>query len=370
MSENGSDEDVLRKMCDTPGEGHWWKACEGGYRCAVCDVFVDEASFVGGRPSDTTQQDEFEKRCNYLNAIGVGYTLAEEWRPKEPPRSPHPLRLFRSVRLPFSAHEWVQLCQSEGQFYMGGCCGQLSYLQDMINHVFRFDAGIVECRMLAQIAEAASAHEGFELFIELPHPLDEAVEKFAGTLQRTAEGRVTGEKLIDPWVLLPLIWHIVKDFCAPERALPSAKFRSEKGVLSLNGAVHLLSNGLSLINLDGFFSDTSDKPESQAAANRLVLLSRILPALKVLNEHIGKLAPPPLDGFALVRRKEPETVLDNGYGHCIYGTEAEAQKLIDLWAQEEGEHEGEVRGEKAAEFRIRAVRVTAEKGIEFTGDET
>jgi len=327
---------------------------------------------------DETEAKEFEQRCKYLKALGVVFHQEEEWRPALPPRDPHPLRIFKSVKLPFTAHEWVALCQTEGQFYLGGCCGNMSALQDDVEHIFRIDSGWFEVRKLAEIAETMMHHDGcgdgedVSSFAKLPkkESLDKAVKRWKHSLKLLRKARKEGRKVIQVWEFLALVWHIVKDFYAPERPRPEAHHVNDKRS-ELDDAVSLLSRALMAIAWDKLFDRSNDQPdpaaEAQSQANRLVTLARLLPALKILNQHIDQLAPPPIDGVALVLKEAPEVVLSNGHGLCVFSSEADAEKLIKLWVKQENEFEIEGQGpkDKADRFAIRRVRVTTSKGVEF-----
>lgn len=315
------------------------------------------------RPSVT---DEFTQRCKYLKQLGVEYRQAEEWRPTEPPRSPHPLALFASVRLPLTPHEWVALVQNEGQFYIGGCCASASYIQDAIESVFRFHAGWIECTQLAEIADAMIAHDGTSdepSFAALLIPIPEAVAIARKSLRLPS--RKLGITAVDPWWLLKLIWHIVKDFYAPSRPQPSERPTDRRA--QLDAAVSLLGRGLTAISWADLFGNGNVQREPQAHASRLVALARLLPALKMLNENVDLLDPGPIAGQALVLQADPDNVLSNGHGLCIFKTAEDAQKLIDLWKRQEAEHvlPNQKLQPAAKEYAVRPVRVSKEHGVEF-----
>lgn len=42
-----------------------------------------------------------------------------------------------AVDLPVTPEEWVELCQQEGDLYLGGCCDRLAQAQDILNTIFR-----------------------------------------------------------------------------------------------------------------------------------------------------------------------------------------------------------------------------------------
>jgi hypothetical protein len=318
---------------------------------------------------DKATAEEFAKRCKYLKALGVEYRQEHEYRPEKPPRKAYPLRLFSTVKPPFTPHEWLALCVKEGQFYVGGCCGNMSAVQDEVSYVLRFDSGWFDCKKkLEGVVEAMAVHDGGELFKALPAPLDKCVRDARSSLRKIAKSRRLGKKAYDPWKLLALIWHIVKDFYAPERPHPEARVTNTTRS-ALDDAVSDLGRHLYSISIEHAFSGAAGKDgdEVRNHANCLVRLARILPALKTLNEHIDRLDPGPIEGFALVRRASPDDVLVNGRGLCVFGTEDEAQKLIKLWVQEDEEYESEGPKQKAEDFAIRKVKVTKEKGVEFQG---
>ena len=78
----------------------------------------------------------FNQRRALLKALGVRFHQASEYRGECPNRKEVTLPLFRSVLLPLTATEWCDLCQREGPGYVGGCCSQMSYLQDRMDHIF------------------------------------------------------------------------------------------------------------------------------------------------------------------------------------------------------------------------------------------
>lgn len=65
-----------------------------------------------------------------------------------------------SVFLPLTPEEWCECCMREGAHYVGGCCGNMSYAQDMLNSFFR-DGGWVDPRKLARYIETMRSHDGF-----------------------------------------------------------------------------------------------------------------------------------------------------------------------------------------------------------------
>src|ERR1035437_7587895 len=124
-----------------------------------------------GANQDETEQAEAPldpKRVELLRGVGVIVTHDEKWV-GEVGKGRHPEPLLGTILatyLPLSPAEWCSLAMREGENYVGGCCGNMSALQDVINGVFR-DSGTVNSATLLSIAELALDHDVFEEFSPL-----------------------------------------------------------------------------------------------------------------------------------------------------------------------------------------------------------
>lgn len=294
----------------------------------------------------------FEDRVAFLTSLGIEHILEYEYRGS--PKTCHDLPIFTRVLLPFTPEEWCQLCMTEGDHYVGGCCGNMSVLQDEINSIFR-DGGYVTCERLADIAESMASHEE-----------EDTDYAFSSLGEETLEQMVDRAKnewaAVGPWEKMAVIWHVVKDFYGPK--IPSAPVKTMSEV---DKAVTVLRQSLTYIQLCGIFGppDTAEAI-SQEHVSDLVNLARIAPALKTLTEHLGDLNPGPFEGLALIDKTEgPDEIAVNRRGYCIFATQDEVDRMLDLWRKQEAAHAEKPAVAVDQRLGTRPVRVTMEKGIEF-----
>jgi len=311
----------------------------------------------------------FERHVKMLEALGVNYTVESEWRGEGKDRKQHTVKLFNAVSPPFTPFEWCHLCQNEGNFYVGGCCGNMSAVQDLLDHAFRFGSGWFSMKNLETIADYMAHHdEPPSPFAELPsgQTLEQAVETMRQSLANLRRG--TGEVMIDVWKLLALIWHIVKPFYSPDRAeVPARKTNPQRD--EFDDACRIVQNGLLRVSMHKMFSqDATEKVKTQKKAGSLLVLAQVLPALKLVWENVERLDPGAIDGVALVKKDDPDTVLVNGFGLCIYQSREHAQEILDLWTKERNEYETEFERKRTVsveDFLLRPVKVSVQKGLEF-----
>jgi len=301
---------------------------------------------------------EFENRVKMLEELEVKFQVDYEYR-GEPGngRERYDLQIFTNVRPPFSPEVWCHLFMSEGDYYMGGCCGSMSHVQDDLCHAIRFEAGWFQLTVLAEIAEQMIIHDGEESTDEENKLCFHHLPKGETLEQVVAQAK---SSLKNPWSWLALIWHITKDFYGPKR--PHAFVTSE-----LEQATSLLGSAFTELSLERLFEKSPVRlPPGQHKANRAMLLYRVLPAWKTLSEKIMELDLGSLEGLALIEKeKGPEAICNNGHGLCIYETQDEVDNLFKLWRQQDDEHK-EPRAKPIDEcFVVRKVRVSAEKGVEF-----
>lgn len=289
----------------------------------------------------------FEENCELLKKIGAVATRDYEYRGEPPNRDRCDLSLFTHVQLPLTPEEWCQLCMSSGDCYIGGCCGSSSAVQDHVNSIFR--DGCARIVDLAEIAEAMIYHDGESSFFgPAKKPLPQLVEQFAG---------------MDPWEKIALTWHLVKDYYRPD-----VPYAIRKDIPEVERATSALRDGLTYLDICRMFDRGKDISD-QDAAEMMLVVYRMLPSLKTLNEKIDELAPPPFEGFAIIdKEKGPEEVAKNGRGLCIFKDRAEVDRLFALWRQDEDEHQ-EKRGNRKVpideKLGVRRVRVSSDKGLEF-----
>lgn len=300
----------------------------------------------------------FVERAVILDRLGIGYHQEEEWRGK--PSRPERIELFKDVHLPLTAEEWLSVAMADGKHYLGGCCGAMSHLQDIVEHVFRMGSGWATCHDLEEMALIIFEHGDFKSEVPwgvLPKPVEELVPVYR------SRGRLS------PWDKMALCWHLVRDHYAPKVPVSAARNRSP-----LDEAIHVLSRSLQYFDLKHIFRPDEDDRDRkvQSEATNLVILARTLPALRTLNEGIEQMGLAPIEGFALVDKSAPENaVCSNGSGFCIFGRRERAEELLRLWIQSAEQYkEDERRQHLHDHIGIRPVRVTREKGIEFLdGDE-
>lgn len=300
----------------------------------------------------------FEHACQLLRLLRVEYNRDYDYgKQGTEKRHQFDVPCFTRVRLPFSPLEWCQCCMSDGWHYVGGCCATCSAIQDILSHAFRFHTGWLDIQELSELAELWTTHGEGDQIVKFSEEPDEFHHK------------AFVDSRLDPWEKIALVWHITKNFYQPK--VPSAY---GDHLNELDQAVSLLGSALHTLSFHHIFDRSFEgRPtivgeESQEQASELIVLSRILPALKTLNEQIDQLGPPPMEGWALVDlEKGPDAVAHNGLGLCVYRTEEEVEHLLQLWREQEGQREEKTeRGGKIDDrIKVRRVRVTREKGIEF-----
>lgn len=296
---------------------------------------------------------DFDQATERLKRLNIIYHLQDEWR-GEPgkDRGPHELKIFRSVTLPFSAETWFHLCNSEGDFYVGGCCGTTSHIQDRMNHIFRMDAPWLKVRDLEDLAARWLGHDGDDSYY--------SEVGFTKAFEMAPEEMDVLPN--DPWAAMALIWHLVKDNYEPEVPTAFGKHMGE-----LEQAVSLLSRAFQSLSWARLFNDHDDgekEPTGPMKANRALLLSRVMPALKTFNERFGELDFGGIEGVALYDI-EREDIAHNGHGLCVYETQEEAEAMMERWRRTEAEYEERDRRNIDERISVRPVRITREGGIEW-----
>ncbi len=281
-----------------------------------------------------------------LNQVGVRMHFVENWVGEPPNR--HPVidpSFVRNVLLPFKPDEWWDLTTRDGRNYIGPCCGTTGAMQDILNSVYR-NGGWIDSHELLELGGMAESHQdGFEDW-DKPLVGDDLIGALA-SWQKT-----------DPWSRIGVIYRVLQGKINPPRDYKPELRKEDKPE---EKAIWVLRNGLTYLS----YRDLFERPEEDKAtnhANRLLLLARVLPAMKTL---LGTLQGyKPFDGFALVPKAQPDTVLNNRMGSCVYATTAAAQKVLDIskrGAVEDGEPDAE-----ADPILIRPVRVSIEDGLKFT----
>lgn len=291
---------------------------------------------------------DFNERKKLLDYLGVKYTLETEWKPKR-----HTVNVFSTVDLlgPLTPDDWVRLCMKEGSDYIGGCCGNTSAIQDIINHWFRFDSGRVNINDISDVMQALSDHDGESEWTLPKESLKESVEWAKENWDQ-----------LRPLKKIHIIWHIVKDNYLPKVPMGYGDHLSE-----VDKAINVVEKSCRMISWDRLFGNDEDNAD-QKDANKTELLSRMMPALKILWENIEDMSPQPFNGFALFDINA-DSVCSDRLGLCIYRTEEEAKRIIDLWDEQEKEYEHEPPNDPARErVRVRPVRVTIENGVQFTDE--
>lgn len=272
---------------------------------------------------------DFDEASKALTAFGI------RWVEKN--------ALINKITLPFDEIDWCRLCMREGDDYIGGCCGSMAFVQDLMNGVFR-DSGDMDSQSLRLIGEAMISHHGVspEWSFDKPPTVMPTPEEFG---------------LLRTWDRLAVIWYIVRGHLQLEE--PTLKRKSENDDGTLRHAIKAVANGAHGLDNHYLFQvidhDPNPARETQKKATMSLTLARLLPALRTVLDRIYELDPGPFEGIAIV---DPDNeVVTNGFGPCVYDKQESA----------EGDLASMVAHNKRYEdlLNLRPVRVSVAKGIEF-----
>jgi hypothetical protein len=124
---------------------------------------------------------------------------------------------------------------------------------------------------------------------------------------------------------------------------------------------------MDFLNFRHLFDNGNKEEPAQKTASQILNMHRVLPDLKYVMDHVDQLDLKPIEGVAVVVRATGK-IPSNAYGSCIYYTEEEANKTLDLWRKADDTYEDTychtpVNADET--YELKKVRVSLEKGIEF-----
>jgi hypothetical protein len=315
----------------------------------------------------------FAERKAILETLGIKVVQARDYRPAAPDqphnRVPHPIDIFTAFKPPFTADEWLAIAQRDGDQYIGGCCGQTGAIQDVVCGWFR-DGGQVKIRELAEVAEMCIRHDNKQSpFHDLGVSFDEVVTD--------AKAWQAGSELADTvlvkhwsnlWFRLAVVWHLVKDSYDDE-----VEHGIRTDMAPVDKAICTIDHIATALSMHRAFGG-DETPTGQTRAQKILMLAKLVPALRYVLNHIDDLAlgSTVFEGWALVDlSKGPEVICENGYGLCLYDDRDRMMEVVNLWKSNEAKHEGHVPAYMEIKDRIgiRPVKVdlSSEQGPTFTG---
>lgn len=291
---------------------------------------------------------DFKRRVEALRSLGYQLEFEAAQDERGFVRDEHGVvRLERiaSVRLPFSAEEWVSIVQRNGIHNMADFEPEV---QQILFEAFREEGGIT----------GPSLRRISELFLEWEvHPVEgDDTPWVLFTTPTNLEDMVSEAKShwrsLQPIDKVALAWHLVDGHYVPsEKDTPAVVHETPH-----EEALRVISHSAFMLYMGPLF----DKGTDQDLVNRTMDVYRMAPALRMILDRIKEFTPEPLTGFVLVDgAKGPEAVASNGGGYCFYRTRPEAEAAF------KGALDAAKDRSELARFGIRQARASADKGFEF-----
>jgi len=326
----------------------------------------------------------FTEKKATLERLGWSVDVATEYRGKAgKDRKSYDLELFSSMELPLTAQDWCRLCMRSSSapwclkvdeksedgrdLYWSSEniewdeSGPLRGIQSVFRGWF-YEGGCVSVKEFVEVGDLLREYGSEHWKWEEHNPFQDLT---AEQLAEYIEFGVKGD--LSPWGKLAVLYHLVKDHHVPD--MPEAQHERQS---EIKGALMLLHQMAVSLGLESLFANWSTASKTTEEANRLLRLYRFVPAFKIVHERIGELAPEPLEGWAIIDLEAGEgEVAENHHGYCVYTTKSEAEHMLELGRRAQELYEDEVctprrlRKPVDDQFKIRAVRISLEKGLEF-----
>ena len=225
------------------------------------------------------------------------------------------------LELPLTKADWWELCTREGDEYVGGCCGNMSHVQDHLNEVFR-EGGWVRGSTFREIMLALEEHGNFEDIMKTFAEL--GTEDPAELLKRSKEHWLH----LGPLNRLFLTWELVKSDLNKERvAVANVPNRPE-----IEDAVHLLARATYSLSWDFLITDSLQTTAQKALMYRNVV-RRLGPALGVLYRNLKGLEPETIDPAFAICKRGTHDIMENSRGLMVYDTREEAETWVKEYIQ-------------------------------------
>lgn len=264
------------------------------------------------------------QRVLLIEGMGASVTHDDEWEGTPGIDRTRYIRLdtVLGVHLPFTPEDWTRIAMRDGPAYVGGCCGNMSQVQDLINGIFR-DGGYVEAPDLLAIGEGMRDHDGDESPFAA---LDLSTFRERLEMWERIEADPDPERPIDPWFKLGMVYNAVEAHLRPRSwEVPSRRGRHEPE----HHLVFMLYSALTNMTWADLF--TRDDPDdiAQHTASMALLRAKVYPLAKDL---VGHLETTGVDftGFAIVDPTSSE-LQSNHRGPCLYPDRAQAERVLELW---------------------------------------
>jgi len=233
----------------------------------------------------------------------------------------------RYVRLDWPAEWWADVLNKHGEF-LPMCCANLSAIRDNLTTALR-EGGWIECEDLAECLAYMGGHGWDDYLQDNGCPMPDPIE--------------------DPMLDLIWKWRLVEDVAhLTIRPRPLDPTNLKDAVRAVHGFAWKLWQ-------DALFANGPDAcPNLQNKAERRIVLSRFIPAIRTLYHHLQEKDLGEAEGIALVLRDRPDEPIETIGGPAIYRDMQDAAQAIHHWPDEIADN-----------LQSRPVRVTLEEGLEF-----
>ena len=220
------------------------------------------------------------------------------------------------VRFSFNEKTWADLANKEGEL-LPTCCASISSIRDAFISAMR-ENGWMDCNSMQSIVFNMSSHD-----FEQDHPVSKVVQVYEKLKEHLHFTLGVGTRNLDN---VHDVCSLIKDFC-----------------------LDYWSNSM--------FDNWGESANDVATHNRAMF--QIFPAIKALAAKFDKMALPPVEGYALVRKSNKE-VCEMRRGMAIFSDKDDAEKVLADWLKTK-----QIDPDIA---EIMPIRVSWEKGIEFISE--
>ena len=295
---------------------------------------------------------DFATSYETLKFLGASPIREYEYRDVDGTRQRVDIDLLSSVKLPLDAAEWCALCMKEGSAYLGGCCANLSGVQELLNKAF-WEGGWMPLTSLKSLIEVLIEHDDVASD-EYPLKTDDP------------EGLITRAKT--EWESIGPIDKVIVTWHAARPHMTSKVPKHVPHEFETEDALYLLASGIRHLNAHFLVRRVLDEGQDPSPV-QLLALYRLWPALKTAYERFQDMNTGPMSGWVFINPEEgPEALASGDIGISFYPTLEAIKGLVLEWSREAHLHEdvwGKEQRESFKKLVLREVRVSVEKGLEF-----